>query len=59
MSMTVFVTSINKTPHTGTVVEASNGSLEGPPVIRFSILAEKEKTCFIGKKYVVTITEDE
>jgi hypothetical protein len=59
MSVSVFVTSIEKTDHRGTIVEASNGGKEGPPFIRFSILAGKEKEVFIGKRYNITIEEAE
>lgn len=57
MDCYVFVTSITKTEHKGIVIEASNGSPEGPPFIRLSLPAQKISKCFIGKRYRINIEE--
>lgn len=58
MGFYVFVNSITKTEHKGIVVQASNGSLEGPPFVRFTLLPAQMRDCYIGKRYHITIEEE-
>lgn len=54
---TVYVQSIVKTEAQGIIVEASNGSFNGPPFVRFRISDAEINGCTIGKSYKVTIEE--
>lgn len=58
MQWSVFVTSVKKSD-TGpeAVVEASNGSPDGPPFARFEIPPHMVEDCRIGKRYRI-IVED-
>jgi hypothetical protein len=53
----VFVNKIDNTK-LRTVVDAANGSTEGPPFVRFELIGNP-KNCHIGKKYLVTIDDEE
>lgn len=57
MQHTVFVNSIVNASIGGVIVEASNGSPEGPPLIRFRITQLEAKNIHIGKSYSITIEE--
>ena len=54
---TVFVHSIKETKSLGIVIEASNGSHEGPPFVKFNLDPAKRDSCHIGKAYTITIEE--
>lgn len=53
----VFVNSIVKTLQKGVIMEASNGSPEGPPFIRINLPQEDVDECHIGKQYQIIIKE--
>jgi len=57
MNTSVFVTSIAKSNHGTIVVEASNGSPDGPPFVRFQLPTSEASSCTIGKRYFVIISE--
>jgi hypothetical protein len=57
MEWHVFVSSIAKQDNGQIVITASNGKMEGPPFVRFTLSTEESKKCFIGKRYVVSIKE--
>ena len=57
MQFSVFVHKIINTKAQGVIVEAANGSEEGPPFIRFTLPNSQVKDCYISKRYVVTIEE--
>jgi hypothetical protein len=54
--LAVFVKSIVKGSF-GTIVEAVNGSEDGPPYVKFQLPVEEVSSCFIGKRYLLTIEE--
>lgn len=58
LSQSVFVRSISKRSNDTTVVEASNGSPEGPPFVRFYLPPNETEKCHIGKRYKIIIEEE-
>lgn len=55
MNIRVFVRSIVEQPTGGVIVTATNGSLEGPPSIQWSLVGDERASCVIGKAYNVTV----
>ena len=53
MKVSVFVKLIDENG----VVEASNGSRNGPPFVRFKLSAADLQYCTIGKRYDLTVEE--
>lgn len=57
MKVAVFVTSIVKHSSGRIVVEASNGSHEGPPFVRWETGVPESHGIHIGKRYSLTVEE--
>lgn len=58
MKFSVFVKSINLEER-GVVVVATNGGALGPPLVEFVLPSEQVQDCRIGKRYTVTIEEND
>ena len=56
-SMAVFVTSI-KVTGSGVVVEATNGTPEGPPFVRWIAKNSDIKDLTIGKRFYVSVSNE-
>lgn len=54
MVFTVFVTAIVKGSFR-TMATATNGGLEGPPSVTWELPTEEIPTCYVGKKYTLTV----
>lgn len=59
MQWSVFVNSIEDKGPGGIVVEAFNGSPEGPPFVRFNLPILETQRCNLGKRYILTVEEAE
>ncbi len=57
MPVAIFVNSIVMRPNGRIVVEASNGSNDGPPFARFEVDARIENRIVIGKRFRFTVEE--